>query len=87
MTTNMMELQVSGEEYFSSETDQKFVIYLLLYEVQDGQKHLVSIVLHINCKTSSSLFRRLRQPHEYDTFILFVSSRRTRFLSRQWRKS
>lgn len=29
------------------------VIHLLLYEVQDGEEHLISIVLNVNCKTFS----------------------------------
>ncbi|TNN63169.1 hypothetical protein EYF80_026633 [Liparis tanakae] len=36
---------------------RRFVVHLLLHEVQDVEEHLVGIVLHRNCKASSEVVR------------------------------
>lgn len=39
------------KEYSKLKTNQMFVVHLVVQEVQDGEEHLISIMLRTNCKT------------------------------------
>lgn len=47
----MIHANVQSRRLLWLKTNHSFVIHLLLYKIQDGKEHLVSIMLHINCKT------------------------------------
>lgn len=65
-------------------TNQGFVVHLPKREVQDGEEHLISIVLHVDWEKQLII----NQSHQYwDYWVSLWSLRRSRCLSRQWRKS